>query len=649
MWIKGWSIDAFGHLEHTGADDLSTGLNVVVGPNESGKTTTLHFLRWVLFGFPSPKSNVFRHYKPASGDFGGRIQIGHEDRIIGVERHHRDQLPILTSADGSALKNTTWNDVVGAAGPELFESVFAITTAELQSIAELNTNEVREQIYAAGTVGHGRSARSVLAELEKANATLLSRRKGRIRELHDNLARRSEELGDAIERAKGLDQRWADVAALLEAAQQHDSRHQQLDATRVHLLKLIESWPSWVQGSAAERELEEMAPPVDLPPEPTAALAAATEEVERLEKSRDSAREVLRSTEAAIEEIKIDDRLAEVSARARQLDKLAPTMADRDRQLSAKRAELDLVHNDVVARLGALGPDWTAEATTTIDVSPRASQEAGEHADTLAETRTHWNNAVRELDIATTAHKEVTAQVAAAEAELSDASSHLHGITDTAAARRAVLELQGLVPRLEQAEARAADAYNYERLTRHLESGTPSAFVPPIVLPILIVVAILCVIGAGASLLTNSLVGGVALLIVAIGLVVLADVVRTATRIPDDGPQNPDTPTSSSPQTSNEESQLNDLAAAVDSSAARAGFEHRPTPQALNDLLIALDHQQRIEGDLKSLRARLAQCAVELEATVERERFARRRARGRRRQVALLENGSRSTGGSRVG
>ena len=49
-------IDGFGIFNDQHITGLSSGVNVVYGPNEFGKSTLLAFIRQMLFGFPSPTS-----------------------------------------------------------------------------------------------------------------------------------------------------------------------------------------------------------------------------------------------------------------------------------------------------------------------------------------------------------------------------------------------------------------------------------------------------------------------------------------------------------------------------------------------------------------------------------------------------------------
>ena len=55
MRIEEFHIDGFGRFENLRVTGLGPGLSIILGRNESGKSTLLAFLRAVLFGLPGRK------------------------------------------------------------------------------------------------------------------------------------------------------------------------------------------------------------------------------------------------------------------------------------------------------------------------------------------------------------------------------------------------------------------------------------------------------------------------------------------------------------------------------------------------------------------------------------------------------------------
>ena len=51
MWIEEIFIERFGGLSRFRVSGLVPGLNVILGPNEAGKSSVLEFIRSIFFGF----------------------------------------------------------------------------------------------------------------------------------------------------------------------------------------------------------------------------------------------------------------------------------------------------------------------------------------------------------------------------------------------------------------------------------------------------------------------------------------------------------------------------------------------------------------------------------------------------------------------
>lgn len=80
MKIHGFYIEGFGIFNETEFPSLSPKVTIVKGPNESGKTTLLAFLRRMIFGFPRKKKGL-NLYEPLNGGvMGGRLHIESEEQ-----------------------------------------------------------------------------------------------------------------------------------------------------------------------------------------------------------------------------------------------------------------------------------------------------------------------------------------------------------------------------------------------------------------------------------------------------------------------------------------------------------------------------------------------------------------------------------------
>src|SRR4051812_13083575 len=86
MKIEKLHIYGFGKHENVQID-LQSGLNILYGENEAGKSSIQQFILHILFGFPQKNAQLLR-YEPKSGaTYGGKVQLFDEQmgRVI-IER-----------------------------------------------------------------------------------------------------------------------------------------------------------------------------------------------------------------------------------------------------------------------------------------------------------------------------------------------------------------------------------------------------------------------------------------------------------------------------------------------------------------------------------------------------------------------------------
>src|SRR5262249_13495890 len=85
MKIENIHIAGFGVWSERSWDSLDAGLNVFHGPNETGKSTFMAFIRSILFGFD--KRGSVRRYEPLNGGVhGGSLDLVIAERALRVER-----------------------------------------------------------------------------------------------------------------------------------------------------------------------------------------------------------------------------------------------------------------------------------------------------------------------------------------------------------------------------------------------------------------------------------------------------------------------------------------------------------------------------------------------------------------------------------
>ncbi|WP_426348929.1 AAA family ATPase [Alloiococcus sp. CFN-8] len=139
MIIKGLKIKAFGGLKDKELE-LKSGMNVIYGENERGKSTLQTFIKVMLYGFSSSRSKDIKNndrlkYSPWNGERpAGELHVSHEDREIIIQRtfgntKKEDNIAVLDSLTGKKLeeyRNYSPGDYLLELSGEAFEKTLSI-------------------------------------------------------------------------------------------------------------------------------------------------------------------------------------------------------------------------------------------------------------------------------------------------------------------------------------------------------------------------------------------------------------------------------------------------------------------------------------------------------------------------------------------
>jgi uncharacterized protein YhaN len=173
MKIENIHIDGFGVWNDKNLGPLDPGLNVFFGPNETGKSTLMGFIRAMFFGFE--KRGSARRYEPLNGgNHGGWLDLLVGDTKLRLERkqgrHMRGTVAVYAGdaiSDESALER-----LLGGTTKTLYHNVFAFGLEELEQFHTLQENEIATHISGAGLgIGAARWA-AIQKDLEDRQSAL---------------------------------------------------------------------------------------------------------------------------------------------------------------------------------------------------------------------------------------------------------------------------------------------------------------------------------------------------------------------------------------------------------------------------------------------------------------------------------------------
>lgn len=149
MRIHELEVTGFGLWRTLYLNNLNPGMQVFYGPNESGKTTLLEFIRYVLYG-SGPA--IDRYLPPVEGGpGGGSLLLQTSNRRIRVSRSissgaSREEF-LLTDPNGQACAEQSLSNDLGTIDRGVYCRVFAVGLHELQELATLSDAESSQFLY----------------------------------------------------------------------------------------------------------------------------------------------------------------------------------------------------------------------------------------------------------------------------------------------------------------------------------------------------------------------------------------------------------------------------------------------------------------------------------------------------------------------
>jgi len=377
MKITDIRIERFGVWHDCTLSLRHRGLNVFYGPNETGKTTLMRFIRGLLYGFegcgvePDGGASPGRQWGGALGiEFGGQ-----SCEIRRIAQSGDRGLATVNGLDRNAPAETQLDEILSHIDVRVFESVFAIGLLELQQLATLEETQCAERIYGMSLGPDGECLIRATEELREErlrlfdtqnNAGALATLRGRFEEMerelqslqgldahHIELRRAQETVKSEI---SDLKQRQEGIQAQLEG-------HQFLDRI----------WTPWNQVREMEEELASLPTVTNFPEEGCERLNELDEQLAAETARLDSLEaEAMRLCHQA-DEVAIDQGLAEHATTVQSFIDRRNWLVESDQELESAASNAEKLKAGLDESLKQLGAEWTLDRMELTDVSPSAA------------------------------------------------------------------------------------------------------------------------------------------------------------------------------------------------------------------------------------------------------------------------------------
>ncbi len=152
MRITALQVEGFGVWTGLRVEGMAPTVNLLVGPNEAGKTTLMQFVRSILYGFSPPRRDFLppRH----GGHPGGWLEVAAPSGAFRISRsadlHADSPAPgklVVEGLDGARHGEQLLPVLLSSVDEAVFNNVFAIGLRELQELGLLGGTEAASLLY----------------------------------------------------------------------------------------------------------------------------------------------------------------------------------------------------------------------------------------------------------------------------------------------------------------------------------------------------------------------------------------------------------------------------------------------------------------------------------------------------------------------
>ncbi len=354
-----------------------TGLNVIYGPNEAGKTTLMRFVQSVLYGFEPLSEEPAWHRPEDDIPWKGALRCEAAGRTwrVGRKAADNDRGSVRISGGPEDLnKSQQMSLLLSDTEEHIFSDVFAVGVRELQQLSTLGSEQVAEYIYGLSLGPQGRQLLDSLSDIRNRRTAMFSEngRHGQLPDLFDRYADLSVSnrgKGESREQHARLVRHRSELNKSISELQTRESQI----ANELRGLRFIKScYKPWKKIGDHKNELTKIPLINHNPDQALEQLDACERDIQQHSSTRDKLAEQSTQFLNQAERLQIDERFEKDRYAIQSLVDQSEWLRDLDEQIRTADDRSSHLKRDLDLALSEMGPTWNVERLKAIDTSPAA-------------------------------------------------------------------------------------------------------------------------------------------------------------------------------------------------------------------------------------------------------------------------------------
>lgn len=363
-------IRQFGLLREVGGS-FSPGLSLIVGENESGKTTLMNFFRYCLFNFPHGRSNRNFYLPPDGRAQQGQLIVETTNGVsLAFEMNGRK---INVSGQGEGINVDA---LLGYLDRETYERVFAVGLEDMQQIKTLNDQTIQSRFFAAGA-GLGTASLPCLVETLSSKQKKLYHPEARSRNsaIINGLLQKLRQIDEEIKVLQQQKSEFIKMQTMLRDQEKRiESVRKELEEKRstLSLYEWIEKARTpWIEMEESQKKLHALGEISSFPKDGLTHLATITEEIKNKEQE---CRELQNEEEHFLEVLQSLERkpfrgVLEKKGEIRSAVQNRGRIEREEEALRTLEGEIASMRHELEKELSNLYQGWPLEHLYNIDLS----------------------------------------------------------------------------------------------------------------------------------------------------------------------------------------------------------------------------------------------------------------------------------------